>query len=446
LSVTKTASPTAVSAGGNVTYTVVVTNNSASAAQNVTLTDTLPGGATLVSMQAPAGWSATSSGNPTIVSATTASLAANAQASFTFVVTVGASVSVGSQLTNTVTVGATTNDTNTSNNTASVTINVVDAAASLVCDVMTNNLPGSSRSANIQADLDAAGNALIVTGTSGNDTITLDALSGNRIRVRIGSFERIFDQDVAAETFSRIVVFGQSGNDRITLGSSITTSATLLGSSGNDTITGGRGNDAIDGGDGNDTVSGGIGDDTVCGDRGNDTVNGGDGYDTLGGDDGNDRVNGNAGNDLVLGGAGNDNLDGGTGDDKLFGQDGNDSLLGQVGNDVLLGGNGNDRLNGGIGFDVLIGGLGSDTINGGTGNDIAVGGSTNVDANTTALDNILAALVSGASDRHATIRSLFGAINEDNAADSLFGDAGDDWFLIGSRDSLRDKARTELVN
>jgi hypothetical protein len=62
------------------------------------------------------------------------------------------------------------------------------------------------------------------------------------------------------------------------------------------------------------------------------------------------------------------------------------------------------------------------------------------------LDDILTAWVSGASGRHATIRSLLGAIAEDNSADSLRGESGDDWFHVGSRDSFRDKSRTELVN
>jgi uncharacterized repeat protein (TIGR01451 family) len=54
LAITKAAAATVV-AGGNITYTINVTNNGTSAADNVTLTDAVPAGTTFVSFAAPAG-------------------------------------------------------------------------------------------------------------------------------------------------------------------------------------------------------------------------------------------------------------------------------------------------------------------------------------------------------------------------------------------------------
>ncbi|WP_425351033.1 calcium-binding protein [Rhizobium sophoriradicis] len=58
-------------------------------------------------------------------------------------------------------------------------------------------------------------------------------------------------------------------------------SATVNGSSGDNTITTGAGNDTISGGDGADTLNGGAGDDTIYGNAGNDTLIGGDGNDRI---------------------------------------------------------------------------------------------------------------------------------------------------------------------
>lgn len=447
LSVAKSVSPTSVAAGDTLTYTLVVRNNSTTtAARNVTVTDTLPDDVTIVSIQAPGGWTTSTGGDPVIVSATTPSLGAGAQATFTYIVRVDEDVEPGTELTNSVTVSSSTDDANLGNNATTTTTVVVEDAIELVCEITTANLPGASRSATIQDDADTDGRVLIVTGTSGNDNISVDRLNGNRIRVRMSGFERVFNQNVDAQAFDRIVVFGQSGNDRITVGTSVGISATLLGGSGNDTLIGSSAADELDGGAGNDTLNGGAGNDVLCGGDGNDTINGGAGDDVLGGDEGNDRLRGDAGNDLLIGNEGNDNLDGGAGNDRLFGQEGNDSLFGQAGNDILVGGNGNDRLNGGAGLDILIGGRGSDTLNGGGGDDVLVGGATSLDEDIRGLDEVLAAWLSGTPNRHDTIRDLFGEIEDDNSSDTLSGEGGEDWFLTGSKDSIRDRSRTELVN
>src|SRR4029079_13174330 len=59
LSVTKADSPDPVTAGANLTYTIVVTKNGPSPAANATLTDAIPANTTFVSLTAPAGWTTT---------------------------------------------------------------------------------------------------------------------------------------------------------------------------------------------------------------------------------------------------------------------------------------------------------------------------------------------------------------------------------------------------
>ena len=56
IAVTNSASPNPVTAGSNITYTQVVTNNGPSAADNAQLVSAVPANTTFVSMTPPAGW------------------------------------------------------------------------------------------------------------------------------------------------------------------------------------------------------------------------------------------------------------------------------------------------------------------------------------------------------------------------------------------------------
>lgn len=150
--------------------------------------------------------------------------------------------------------------------------------------------------------------------------------------------------------------------------------ATIVGTSGNDTITGTNGPDVIAALDGDDTVNARGGDDVVCGGEGDDTIGGGGGNDRLLGEAGDDRLNGNGGNDRIVAGAGNDRVAGQTGLDRLFGSGGNDNLNGGGGDDRLIGGSGNDQARGGPGNDTLRGGAGNDLLFGSIGNDDLDGG------------------------------------------------------------------------
>jgi Ca2+-binding RTX toxin-like protein len=95
---------------------------------------------------------------------------------------------------------------------------------------------------------------------------------------------------------------------------------------------------------------------TIIGTSGNDTITpAGVSAGVTGGipSDADDSINGLAGNDL---------LDGSGGNDKLSGVDGNDTLEGGLGDDTLDGGGGNDTLRGGAGVDTILGGDGDDVI------------------------------------------------------------------------------------
>ncbi len=134
---------------------------------------------------------------------------------------------------------------------------------------------------------------LEINGQGGNDTVTVEDLSGSQSAVNDGVSLLVFD--------------GGGGQD-------------LLDATRSDVAV------SADGGNNNDTISGGNLDDTLLG----------------GGQD--DLLDGRAGNDSLDGQTGNDLLLGGGGADTLFGSGGDDTLSGQSGDDVLIGGGGADAF------------------------------------------------------------------------------------------------------
>jgi uncharacterized repeat protein (TIGR01451 family) len=115
-----------VGAGGNITYTITVSNAGPSNANTVQLTDTLPANTTFVSntqTSGPAfGCTNPSVGSGGTVTCNLASMAVGASASFTLVVKTAGNVS--GTVSNTANVSTTTTDTNPSNNSSTASTNV----------------------------------------------------------------------------------------------------------------------------------------------------------------------------------------------------------------------------------------------------------------------------------------------------------------------------------
>ncbi|WP_369173324.1 calcium-binding protein [Streptomyces sp. R28] len=228
LSVAKSG-PGTVSIGDRATYTLTVTNNSATiAATGVSLTDTLTGpAATVVSATPDQGTCTTSATGATCALGT---LATGASTTVRVVVEPRAT----GTLTERATVSATQTDPATANNTATVTTTV-------------NNSRLCTR-----------------IGTSGNDTMT--------------------------GTSGTDVICGLGGDDSINAGAG---NDTVYGNFGNDRADGGLNNDTLNGGPGNDNLIGNSGNDslnTVDNVSGNDTANGGTGTDTCTTDTGDTRI------------------------------------------------------------------------------------------------------------------------------------------------------------
>ncbi|WP_328997312.1 hypothetical protein OHA18_22925 [Kribbella sp. NBC_00709] len=120
VSITKTAKPDPVPAGGELTYTLVARNNGPSPAQDVTVTDTLPDGIDLVS-------ATPTQGSCKSTTCTLGTIASGSTATITVVVRVPAA-STATSLTNVATVTTSTSDPNPDNNTASVTTDVTRTA------------------------------------------------------------------------------------------------------------------------------------------------------------------------------------------------------------------------------------------------------------------------------------------------------------------------------
>ena len=187
-----------------------------------------------------------------------------------------------------------------------------------------------------------AGDGIIVSGSSGNDILTIGA---NGINLNNDDDVDVTVVGADDEAGDRQLL-GQDGDDTLSAAGDAVTGdpagpTTLNGGAGIDVLTGGTGADALTGGGGNDTLSGGAGNDTLTAGGGDDTLIGG------------------AGNDTMNGDAGVDTLNGGAGDDTLIGGVGNDVENGEAGNDTFDQGGGTGLPNG---ADVLNGGLDTDTV------------------------------------------------------------------------------------
>jgi uncharacterized repeat protein (TIGR03803 family) len=189
------------------------------------------------------------------------------------------------------------------------------------------------------------------TVTSGVlNIISLSAPSTIGLSLAGGTYT-VTENGLTPETFTassvtQIDIQGSSGNDSITIDSSVTLGVSVQGGPGDDTITGGSGNDTLCGGQGNDLIYGDAGDDSIKGGAGDDTLCGGKGNDTLLGGLGNDLLRGGLGNDSLNGGAGTNQMYGGQGNNIFYAVNGNDDQLfaGAATNDSLIYGSGDNYI------------------------------------------------------------------------------------------------------
>jgi uncharacterized repeat protein (TIGR03803 family) len=224
---------------------------------------------------------------------------------------------------------------------------------------------------------------LVINGTTGADTITLQS-DGTNVTYTVNGTT---SSPIPISQISSIAVNGLAAADSITVESSMPSSlgVSVLGGGGPDTITGGTGPDTLGGAGGSDSITAGTGNDSISGGNGNDVLLG------VSGDDGaSDTIVGGAGDDFINGGsASNSFLAGGLNSDTIIGGTGsNNTLKGGKGADVLATGNEDlltltgdtaaatvatsDALFGGKGRDTLIGSIGADSLTGGNGADVLV--------------------------------------------------------------------------
>ncbi|MEK6258841.1 MAG: M10 family metallopeptidase C-terminal domain-containing protein [Planctomycetota bacterium] len=362
--------------------------------------------------------------------------------------------------------------------TQNVAVNLSTAAAQVVNAGLTLTLSADNTIENVTGGAlhdTITGNSLnnVLVGGTGNDTYVFDtdlALGSDTINESgvgsdtldfSGTTTRAVAIDLSKPTL-QVVNAGLSLN----LSSGNTIENVIGGAAGN-TVIGNSLANVLTGGAGNDTLTGGAGNDVYVFDTdtalGSDTIiEAGGGIDTLNfsgtttRDVAVDVSNAaaqvvNAGLTLTLS-AGNtiENVIGGT----L-----NDTLTGNTLANVLSGGAGNDTLIGGAGNNILIGGAGADVLTGGANEDLMLGANFLAGADALSLIALRGEWTS-AHTYDTKVAHLLGTLNggvngstvltptttkEDDAADTLTGGSGKDWYLnnaagavVANRDSVTD--------
>jgi phospholipase C len=112
---------------------------------------------------------------------------------------------------------------------------------------------------------------LVVVGTQGDDRIEITK-EGTDLHVSGRGKNWKADKFFAAGDISRIEVYGQGGDDRITVADDVTQPAMLFGGAGDSYLKGGGGPSVLVGGAGEDTLIGGLGRSLLIGGKGSDDL------------------------------------------------------------------------------------------------------------------------------------------------------------------------------
>lgn len=254
--------------------------------------------------------------------------------------------------------------------------------------------------------------SLRINGGEGNDRIIISRSSA-RIAVRYNNAASYW-----TGVTNKVIIFGQEGNDTITVSGNIGVPVEFYGGIGNDYLAGGNYDDILDGGEGSDRLLAGAGNDQLYGGPGADTLAGGLGNDLIDGDRYFAIDESNIVGDLLL---------------PDVSQQGRDTLSGDNGNDVIFGWGAVDNIAGGANDDLVIGGLAGDNIRSGAGNDLLYGGDLLTD------DAITLATLADywfSGDVAQVISEIQSLGDDDLAADSLNGEAGADVYLLWLLDRI----------
>ncbi len=199
--------PSTVTAGTSATYTVTLTNNGPSDAQGVVLTDTLPTGASFVSITPAAGnldgFSFGQSAG-SVTETATGAVAAGHSDTFTVVVSAASGLASGAAFNDTASVSATTADPNSANNSATAAGTVATSADLAVTAsgpssvaagtnatytiTVTNNGPSDAQGAVLTDTLPAGSVFVSMTPAAGNpDSFTLSQSGGTATETATGA-------------------------------------------------------------------------------------------------------------------------------------------------------------------------------------------------------------------------------------------------------------------
>jgi uncharacterized repeat protein (TIGR01451 family) len=248
LVITKSDSPDPVNEGGQLTYTIQLTNAGPDPADNIVVTDDLPSSDfDLISVTPSQGSCDTQGGQK--ITCNLGTLASGGVATVTIQVTAKKAGTV----TNTASVTSSEPDPIGANNTVTETTTVLEAPK-----------PGKPPKGTCKTATPT------ISGTEANDTLV--GTQGNDVIFALGG------DDGVTGLGGKDLICGGSGNDVL---KGQADGDVVRGGGDNDLAKGGGANDKVGGGAGNDRLGGGLGADFLNGGPGGDRCNGGPGKDTF---------------------------------------------------------------------------------------------------------------------------------------------------------------------